>query len=151
MTVKRDVERLEEFLEVSGPASDEDVLGCLADVLSSAQVPAILAAMRGDGYVGRIVGFVIPSPGLIEKLIPLVRLDDQFTDGMLDDASDAQIGYAVETVLYQLVPSSRVEDEDLLRLLNSYPDDQELIEAIKAIRPPRTGKTMGELMAEPGE
>ena len=158
--MKKDVERLEEALDVVGPPTDEDVLRCLAAVLSSAQLTAVLAR---DGFVGKLVSFVIPSPDLVKKLILLVRLDTPVLGDAIDDASDAQVGYGVEYALYWRIwargttnplraISARVRDKDFVRLLESYSDDKELIEAVRAVRlryPPET--TMKDLMAKLGK
>ena len=142
MSITKDVERLEEILEVSGPPSDQDLLACLASFLSMTRLGVFL------GSKNEAKG---PHSPLVCKLVELARQVDQ--DEWLIDYNDAQIAREV----IDLLPRSfmwrrpdglkeivdQIKPEHFVDYIERHPDVVELIKSL-----PCEDQTMADLTAK---
>ena len=136
MTVKKDVERLEEALEIIGPPSDELIALALSSILGGSWFKAITGESLDAGPRE-------PPEELVTKLIPLLD------DGISEEVARAAIRRTLSDAMWMWFgeETAGVEIEHLLAFVQER-TDEEIVEAIEAVR---TGETMAELVARLGE
>ena len=129
--MKKDVERLEEALEIIGPPSDELIALALSSILGGSKFKAISGEVQDAGPRE-------PPEELVTKLIPLLD------DGISEEVARAAIRRTLSDAMWMWFgeETAGVEIEHLLAFVQER-TDEEIVEAIEAVR---TGETKAEIM-----
>lgn len=99
MGLEKDIQGLENHLDVAGPPSQEDVIRCLAAILSAAHLGACFKRSLRAVETGTVPELSQPWPLPVERLVGLVRLDAGPLSDWLSECSDAGIAYALHDPL----------------------------------------------------